>query len=144
MEGRADHARHYKAEDSRLGRCACVSHLLGSLTLAQPAAWNVQLPPFVWPMLLLLVIGVARNLYWPPPPPPLWVEVLVWAAISALVLYGSVFELRHPLGWDIDIWSVLMIVLIGVWGYSLLYPHGKLWRAFHPSEWGTGRENRRR
>ena len=101
-------------------------------------------PPFFGLMLLLLVIGVARNLYWPPPPRPLWVEVLVWAAISALVLYGSVFELRHPLGWDIDIWSVLMIVLIGVWGYSLLYPHGKLWRAFHPSEWGTGRENRRR
>jgi len=94
-------------------------------------------PPLFGLMLLLLVIGVARNLYRPPPPRPLWVEVLIWAATSALVLHGAVFALMHPLRWDSDIWWVVMIVLIGVWGYSLLHPHGKLWRAFHPREWGS-------
>ena len=94
--------------------------------------------------LLFLVIGVAQNLYWPPVQRPRWVEILMWAVVSPLGLYAAIFQLRLRLGWEIDMWSVLMILYIGVWGYSLLHPHGRLWRAFHPAEWGTGRENERR
>jgi hypothetical protein len=100
--------------------------------------------PLEGPMLLLLVVGVALNVYWPPARRPRWFEVLTWAAVMSWTLYFTVLALRQPLGWKIDMWPVVTIVIIGVWGYSLLYPHGKLWRAFHPGEWGDGRENQRR
>ena len=100
--------------------------------------------PMEGPMLILLFIGIARHLYWPPAPLPRWAEVLIWAVMSSVILYAAVFELRHPVGRKIDMWSVLLILLVIVWGYSLLYPHGKLWRAFHPGEWGSERENRQR
>ena len=85
-------------------------------------------------------------LYGQPVQLPRWVEVVIWAAMSGLLLYVAIYGLmlRHLLGWKTEVWSVLMIVVVGVWGYSLLHPHGKLWRAFHPAEWGTGHENPRR
>ena len=102
--------------------------------------------PLEGPMLILLAIGIGRMLYGKPVQPPRWVEVLIWAAVSGMVLYVAALglRLRHLLGWRQDVWSALMIAFIGVWGYSLLYPHGKLWRAFHPSEWSLPRESQRR
>jgi len=87
------------------------------------------------PMLILLFIVIARNLYGRPVQLPRWAEALMWAVLFPWALYLAVFQLRHPLGWRFDMWPVLIVVILGVWGCSLLYPHGKLWRALHPGEW---------
>src|SRR5437016_11470153 len=68
-------------------------------------------PPLSGLMLLLLVIGVARNLYSPPPPRPLWLEVLMWAAISPVALYVAFITLRPWVGWKVGFWGVLMLVI---------------------------------
>ena len=97
-------------------------------------------------MFVLVFVAFARMLYWPPAPRSRWFEVLCWAFASALILSATVFALMFwsSLTWRHEAWSVVMVVFIAVWGYSLLYPHGKLWRAFHPSEWGAPHENQQR
>jgi hypothetical protein len=76
--------------------------------------------PFDAAMMILLVIGIARNLYRPAPPRPPWVNILVWAAISAPTLYFVFLELKHPSGWKVDAWTLLLVIGIVAWGVRVL------------------------